>query len=196
MDRTFKSIDLTTSVALLATVVGIILCLFFIFAPATFGRNLPEPVVNSPIDIQVSLRWIQPILGQAIVEDTLIKQQYRGPIGGPATTSERGTLANYTTQGKPFDTAFAAHIDSLETDHAARLQWILGRLIVTFTSQQMRTGMVTTNDSAREANQRIIGLAQETGAKLDELFKAERRARLGTTNVTEALARGRGTADS
>jgi len=196
MDRTFKSIDLTTSVALLATVVGIILCLFFIFAPATFGRNLPEPVVNSPIDIQVSLRWIQPILGQAIVEDTLIKQQYRGPIGGPATTSERGTLANHTTQGKPFDTAFATHIDSLETDHAARLQWILGRLIVTFTSQQMRTGMVSTNDSAREANQRIIGLAQETGAKLDDLFKAERRARLGTTNGTEALARARGIADS
>ena len=76
MERISKFFDLTTSVALPATVVGIVLCLFFLFAPTTFGKNLPETVVNGPVDIQVSLRWIQPILGQAIVEDTLIKQQH------------------------------------------------------------------------------------------------------------------------
>jgi hypothetical protein len=196
MDRTFKSIDLTTSVALLATVFGIVLCLFLLFAPATFGKNPPEPVVNTSVDFQVSLRWIQPLLGQAIVEDTLIKQQYRHSIGDLAATPEHRTLAKHPTQEKLFEAAFTAHIDSLETDHSTRVQWVMGRLIVTFTSPRNRTGTAKADDSAREANQRVIALAQETGAKLDDMFKADRRARLGTRIGTETPAQARLTADS
>ncbi len=196
MDRTFKSIDLTTSVALLATVVGIVLCLFLLFAPTTFGKNPPEPVVNRPVDFQVSLRWIQPLLGQAIVEDALIKQQYRHPIGDLAATSEHTTLVKHPTQMERFQAASAAHIDGQEADHSARVQWVLGRLIVTFTSPQTGTGTVMGDDSAREANQRMIALARETGAKLDEMFKAEQRARHGTRIGTETPVQARLTADS
>ena len=196
MERTFKSIDLTTSVALLATVVGIVLSLFFLFVPATFGKNPPEPVVNSPVDFQISLRWIQPLLGQAIVEDTLIKRQYRHSIGDLAATPEHRTLAKHPTQEKLFAAAFAAHIDSLETDHSTRVQWVLGRLIVTFTGPRTKTGTVAADDSAWEANRRMIALAQETGAKLDDMFKAERRARLETRIGTETPAQARLTADS
>lgn len=196
MDGRFKFIDLTTSVALLATVAGIVLCLFFLFAPTTFGKNLPETVVNGSLDIQVSLRWIQPILGQAIVEDTLIKQQYGNYIDGLVPTAKPTTLAGHPIHEKVLETAIAAHIQSLEADHSTRVQWVLGRLIVTLTSQGTRTGMVTTDNSANEANRRIIGLARETGIMLDNAFKAERQARLGTTIVTETLAQARLTDDS
>ena len=196
MDRIFKFIDLTTLVALLATVVGIVLCLFFLFAPTTFGKNLPETVVNGSVDIQVSLRWIQPILGQAIVEDTLIKQQYGTHIDGLVTTPEHTMLVGHPTHEKVLETAIAAHIQSLEADHSTRVQWVLGRLIVTFTSQGIRTGMVTADKSADEANRRIIALAQETGAKLDDAFKAERQARIGTTIVTKTLPQARRTDNS
>ena len=47
-----------------------------------------------------------------------------------------------------------------------------------------------------ERNRRIIGLARETGIMLDNAFKAERQARLGTTIVTETLAQARLTDDS
>lgn len=196
MDRISIFLDLTTSVALIATVVGIVLCLFFLFAPTTFGKNLPETVVNGAVDIQVSLRWIQPILGQAIVEDTLIKQQYRNHIDGSVTTPRRTTLEGHLTQQKVLRTAVAAHIQNLEADHSTRVQWILGRLIVTFTSQGIRTGMVTADKSADEPNRRIIALTQETGTKLDDAFKAERQARIGTTIVSETLPRARGTDNS
>ena len=196
MDGRFKFIDLTTSVALLATVVGIVLCLFFLFAPTTFGKNLPETVVNGSLDIQVSLRWIQPILGQAIVEDTLIKQQYGNYIDGLVPTAKPMTLAGHSIHEKVLETAIAAHIQSLEADHSTRVQWVLGRLIVALTSQGTRTGMVTTDNSANEANRRIIGMARETGIMLDDAFKAERQARLGTTIVTETLAQARLTDDS
>ena len=66
MDRIFKFIDPITSVALLATVVGIVLCLFFLFAPTTFGKNLPGIVAYGSVDNQVSMRWIQPILATIV----------------------------------------------------------------------------------------------------------------------------------
>ncbi len=196
MDRIFKFVDLATSVALMATVVGIVLCLFFLFAPTTFGKNLPETVVNGSVDIQVSLRWIQPILGQAIVEDTLIKQRYGNHIDGPVTTPKRTTLAGHPTQEQVLETAIAAHIERLEADHSTRVQWILGRLIVTFTSQGIRTGMVTADNTDNEPNRRIIALAQEAGIKLDDAFKAELQARLGTTIVAGTLAQARRTDNS
>lgn|SRR5512144_681821 len=37
MDGTLKTIDFMTLAAMMATVVGIVLCLIFLFAPATFG---------------------------------------------------------------------------------------------------------------------------------------------------------------
>ncbi len=196
MHRIFKFIDLTTSVAILATVVGIVLCLFFIFSPAAFGKNLPETVVNGSVDIQVSLRWIQPILGQAIVEDTLIKQQYGSHIDGLVTTPKPTMPAGHPTQEMGRKSAIATHSERLEADHSTRVQWVLGRLIVTFTSQGIRTGMVTADKSASEANRRIIALAQETGTRLDDAFKAERQARRGTTIGTETLAQAQWTDDS
>lgn len=196
MDRIFKFIDLTTSVALVATVVGIVLCLFFLFAPATFGKNLPETVVNGSVDMQVSLRWIQPILGQAIVEDTMIKQQYGNHIDGLATTPKRTALTGHLIQEKVLGAETAAHIESLEADHSTRVQWVLGRVIVTLTSQGIRTGMVTADTIANEPNRRIIALAQEAGIKLDDAFKAERQARLGTTIVAGTLAQARRTDNS
>ena len=37
MDGTLKTIDFITLAAMTATVVGIVVCLIFLFAPATFG---------------------------------------------------------------------------------------------------------------------------------------------------------------
>ena len=73
MDRTFKSSDLFTVVGVMMTLVGIFMCLFFLFTPVTFGEALSDVVVNTSPDFQLSMRWIQPIVGQAIVEDTIIK---------------------------------------------------------------------------------------------------------------------------
>jgi hypothetical protein len=196
MDRIFKFIDPVTSVALIATVVGIVLCLFFLFTPTTFGKDLPEIAVSRSVDSQVSMRWIQPILGQAIVEDTMIKQQHGNHIGDLVTTPKRTTLVGHLTQEDYLRTAAATQIESLEADHTTRVQWILGRLLVTFTSQAVRTGMVTADKSGYEYNRQIIALAQEAEIKLDDAFKAQQQARIRTTRAAETLVQPRGTDNS
>jgi hypothetical protein len=176
--------------------VGIVLCLFFLFTPTSFGKDLSGVAVSRSVDTQVSMRWIQPILGQAIVEDAMIKQQHGNHIADLVATLKHTTLAGHVTQEDYLRTAAATQIESLEADHITRVQWILGRLLVTFTSQAFRTGMVTADKSGHEYNRRIIALVQEAEIKLDDAFKAQQQARVRTTRATETPAQPRGTSDS
>ena len=88
------------------------MCLFFLLTPVTFGETLSDTVINTSPDFQLSMRWIQPIVGQAIVEDTLIKQQVK--VDGA---------------------------DVVKIDRAALVQWVIGRLIVDLTIHRMESGM-------------------------------------------------------
>jgi hypothetical protein len=71
------------------------------------------------------MRWIQPIVGQAIVEDTL-----------------------------------TTHRNGRDLDHAARGQWIMGRVIVELTRHRLPADRLTD-----EENQRIILIAQQAVQK-------------------------------
>ena len=75
MNRTSPTIDLFTLVGMMATIAGIFLCLFFLFTPTTFGAPAIEVLQDRSADLYISMRWLQPTLGQAIVEDALIRQR-------------------------------------------------------------------------------------------------------------------------
>jgi hypothetical protein len=80
MKRTIHKTDLFTLVGMVATLAGIFVCLFFLFTPVTFGAM--ETQRSSELDVHLAMRWIQPILGQAIVEDALIRLRYHQPADG------------------------------------------------------------------------------------------------------------------
>jgi hypothetical protein len=159
--NTFRLTGLFTLVGMMMTLVGIFLCLFVLFAPVTFGATSPDAVVNRSPDLQISMRWIQPIVGQAIVEDALIKQQYSSENNKALKTRNR-------IQGHHPDGA-----DGIRVDHSALVQWVMGRLIVELTSHRMNSGLP---DQLRdETNQRILAIAQQAGRQLDEILRAERQ---------------------
>lgn len=158
MDRTFKSSDLFTVVGMMMTLVGIFMCLFFLFTPVTFGETLSDMVVNTSPDFQLSMRWIQPIVGQAIVEDTLIKQQ----VKGEDQTSKGGSRIQPPT----IDSAA-----SVKIDRAALVQWVIGRLIVELTIHRMESGMP--GQLGNELNQRIMSIAQRAERQFTEILRIE-----------------------
>ncbi|MGQ0812605.1 MAG: hypothetical protein ACT4OO_15465 [Nitrospiraceae bacterium] len=196
MDRTVRRKDLITLVAMMGTVLGVFLCLLFLFAPTTLGANLPDAVVSSLADSEGSLRWAQPMLGQVIVEDALLKQQYGSQMRDAVKTLNRPGLTAHRIKDGYLPAPAMAYTAIIEADHAVRVQWVMGRMIVTLTGQGVRAGVVTADKSANEANRRIIAVARETGAKLDGAFKAEWQARLGMAIVTETLAQERLTDNS
>jgi hypothetical protein len=78
MNRTSPTTDVFTLIGMMATIAGIFVCLFFLFTPATFGAVEAQSRTDGSPDLQMAMRWIQPILGQAIVEDALIRYRSNG----------------------------------------------------------------------------------------------------------------------
>ena len=81
MERTNPTTDLVTLIGMMATIAGILTCLFFLFTPATFGATEMNSMIGGSPDLHLSMRWIQPILGQAIVEDAVMRQRSIDPAG-------------------------------------------------------------------------------------------------------------------
>jgi hypothetical protein len=106
MDRPNPTTDLFTLIGMMATIAGILTCLFFLFTPATFGATEMNSMIGGSPDLHLSMRWIQPILGQAIVEDAVIRQRSIDAAG---------------------ETAF---FEGASTSTQGSVQWVLGRVIV------------------------------------------------------------------
>lgn len=176
MDRTFKSSNLFTVVGMMMTLLGIFMCLFFLFAPVTFGETLSDMVVNTSPDFQLSMRWIQPIVGQAIVEDTLIKQQYGNEVG-------KVTSAPNWVQSEAPERA-----DALKSDHAALVQWVIGRLIVELTSHRIESGPAF-DRLGDKTNERIMTIAQRAERQFSEILRVESQTKLEKEMRAEPVRR-------
>ena len=103
MNRTSPPTDVVTLIGMVATIAGILVCLFFLFTPVTFGAVETDTRTDGSPDLQIAMRWIQPILGQAIVEDALIR--YRSNVIAPV-------------------------VDGSRTSASVSVQWVMGRIIV------------------------------------------------------------------
>jgi hypothetical protein len=75
MKRNVSKTDFLTLIGMMATIAGIFVCLFFLFTPVAFGAMETQSPIDRSLDLQLAMRWIQPILGQAIVEDALIRDR-------------------------------------------------------------------------------------------------------------------------
>src|SRR5574339_390547 len=112
MDRSNRKTDLFTLIGMMATIAGILLCLFFLFTPVTFGAVETSAMIDRSSDLQLSMRWIQPILGQGIVEDAVIRQH-------------------------SIDSGAAVPVGRMSKPAPGSIQWVLGRVIVELNRSRM-----------------------------------------------------------
>lgn len=134
MNRTSHTSDFFTLIGMMATIAGILVCLFFLFTPVTFGAMEALDVSDHSPDLQISMRWIQPILGQAIMEDALIRQRL-----------------HESTTAAPFDDG------SAKPDHGS-IQWVVGRVIVELSRSRMVGGLSA--GTHQPDDQRIVTIAR------------------------------------
>lgn len=116
MDRLNPTTDLFTLIGMMATVAGILICLFFLFTPVSFGAVGTSAMIDRASDLQLSMRWIQPILGQGIVEDAVIRQH-------------------------AIDTGATVPLDRVSRPTSGSIQWVLGRVIVELNRSRMVVGL-------------------------------------------------------
>jgi hypothetical protein len=115
MNRRPPTTDVFTLIGMMATIAGILVCLFFLFTPATFGAVEADTRTERTPDLQIAMRWIQPIVGQAIVEDALIR--YRSDVAGMAPIADAVKPASVS------------------------VQWVMGRIIVELNRSRVVGGL-------------------------------------------------------
>ena len=102
--------------------------------PVTFGAAGTISVIDRSPDVDISMRWIQPILGQAIVEDALIRQR-----SNDATSPSR-------------------FLEGSSKPSAGSVQWVLGRVIVELSRSRMVGGLPA--GGREKDDQRIVTIAR------------------------------------
>lgn len=138
MNPTAPTTNLLTKLGVMASIAGILLCLLFLFTPLTFGAMGTNTMIEHSPDLQISMRWIQPILGRAIVEDALIRQR----------SNEAATQAAVLEPSKP---------------EVGSVQWVMGRVIVELNRSRMIGGLSATS---RHDDQRIVMIARHAAEQL------------------------------
>ena len=190
MKRILEPVDLMVVIGLCATILGA--ALFFKSITVVPEPVVVEPVVmNEPTSIMTGMHWLQPVLGQAIVERYVLEREGAAAIAAAAAELNRATLIQYSLQRAPFGhfDAIKARAKLAPAAHAGRIQEVMGRTVVNFSQRGARTGILSPPQSKGEYNSRMIRLAEAWGGRMDKAFRANWQENLGRAILTASQDR-------
>lgn len=180
MSQRYNSIDIIVGVGLCAIIFGALL--FFV---ATSGTFLMGGAQSAAIDggalPSTSAAWLQPALGQAIVERSLLQQQ-TDQITALATSEWNHAIQAHRSlqsiPGGPF--GFVMHrAAAIPDEHDARVQAVMGRSIVNFTRRGIRTGVLSADLYLSDYNRNMIEATGAMGERMRRNFAAAWQPTLG-----------------
>jgi hypothetical protein len=191
MKREFEPIDLIVAVGACVTV----LAAYFLFLSANGSVSVASSQnstvgTTSAIDV---MEWVQPVLGQAIVDDLLEGRGASQRIAAAARELNRDTLAAQSLQDFRigFPEELKKQASASTEDHAARVQFVMGRSVVNFTARGIRTGNVSPERLDGSYNRRMIANTKTAGSMMDEAFQRNHQANLGNLIVATVHNRDR-----
>jgi len=180
MSYRYNTIDIIVGVSMCAIVFGA--ALFFLAASGTLQTAIPQPIsIEQPTDSEFGMIWIQPTLGQAIVDQVIFDRQANQVMAQSASEWNRATLAHQEFQSIP-DGPFGAVMRQAATipaDHMARVQGVMGRAIVNFTTRGIRSGVLSADQDLSDYNTSMIRTTEAMGQRLDYEFASTWQATLG-----------------
>lgn len=179
--------DIIVAIGLCAIVFGG--CLFFVAANGTLQAGTSEPVmVVEPSGMLAGMTWLQPVLGQAILDEYLLEREASRAIAATVKELNRATMAQYWLQSSPDPSQqIAATAARVETDHATWVQAVMGQSIVNFTRRGVRSGVLPIDYRTSAFNERMIRTTQSMGHRLHDQFQATWQSQLGRAIVTAWL---------
>lgn len=184
MQRRYELIDMVAVVGLVATIAAG--GLLFMAANGMVSVSLAGRPVSEPPTGQVDgLRQLQPILGQAIVDQDLLDRRHAAIAPAAVAQLNRMSGASLRWQNSPF-----GYLDSIKTsaawteaDHATRVQTVMGRAIVQFTGRGVRSGLLSSERTIANFNSLMIDRTDALGHRMDAKFLANWQPNLGRAIV-------------
>jgi hypothetical protein len=192
MTRRIEPIDLMVAVGVFATVLGGYL--FFVASNGTLEAAQPQLAIveQSTADIgpMAAMEWVQPALGEALVQNFLLDRTIMTDIEAAAKELNRVSLmAQHVPDvaGTPME-ELSARMMELDADHAGRVQYVLGRSILVFTEHGIRAGLLSSTLLDGSYNQRMITLAETRARQMDTAYQERRQPMMGRMIVAVAQA--------
>lgn len=180
MSSRYTTVDIIVGVGMCAILFGALL--FFVAANGTYQTAVPKPLsmeASNPLDAGLSL--LQPVIGQAVVDDVLFERRAAESIAQSASEWNRATMAyqNFlTVRGDPLSEVMS-EANTVPVEHQARVQGVMGRQIVNFTERGLRSGVLSASQPRSDYNFRMIRATEARGERLDEAFNSTWQAKLG-----------------
>jgi hypothetical protein len=167
MTYRYSSIDIIVGVGMCAIVFGALL-----FVVATSGIFLAAAPVEPSSSMASGMAWLQPALGQAIVERFVLQRQTDQMTKVATTERNQALLAHRSLQtlsGGPFGFVIE-RAATVPIEHDARVQGVMGRSIVNFTRRGVRSGALSADQYLSDFNRDMIGATETMGARLHRDF--------------------------
>ncbi|MCP9448934.1 MAG: hypothetical protein NNA21_02585 [Nitrospira sp.] len=187
MSYRYNTIDVAVGVGMCAILFGALL--FFAAAGGTYQTTLPQ---SSPFEQSMGLKsgmaWLQPAMGQAIVDQSLFERRSDRAIAMAAAEWNRATLAHDEFLSRPGGPLGAVmhYAATAPAQHMARTQEVMGRAIVNFTGRGVRTGLVSADRLHSAFNSEQIRLVEARGHLMNQQFSSTWQATLGQ-RIVEAI---------
>jgi hypothetical protein len=184
MERHYDVNDLAVAIGLAATVFSGYLLMTA--ANGTFQTASPQPETTSPPPgILASMVWLQPALGQAIVEESVLERDGSRAITESATNLSRSLVAQHRFDTSPRNLSQIVEDKAarMKTDHEGRVQTVMGRAIVNFSQRGWRSGIMSPGFEPSDFNKRMIHATETLGQRLDGEFSSVWQPTLGRTIV-------------
>lgn len=192
MTRRIEPIDLMVAVGVFATVLGG----YFLFMAANGTLEAGQPQLatveqtTAEIGPMAAMQWVQPALGQALIQNYVLDRGIMADVEAAAKALNRVSLVAQQAQDVATTSVddLSARMIELDADHAARVQYILGRSIFVFTGRGVRSGLLSPMLIDGPYNQRMITLTEARAQQLDAAYLESRQPMLGRMIVAVAQA--------
>ncbi|MBX3234935.1 MAG: hypothetical protein KF814_02180 [Nitrospiraceae bacterium] len=187
MGRKYEVVDVLAAVGLAATLFGGYL---LVTAADGFWQRPPVPVSVSATaaDLSVGIQYLQPVLGQAIV-DGFIRDRDAAATVSAASEELDLAIEDYqrisTTLLSPLALAELTAMGQA-ADHQVRVQYVMGRNLVNETRRGVRSGLLSPMYYGSAFNAEVIRRTEALGRRMDEQFEAGRQPMLGRMIVESA----------
>ncbi|MBX3331579.1 MAG: hypothetical protein KF722_14320 [Nitrospira sp.] len=180
MSYRYNTTDIIVGVGMCAILFGGLL--LFLAANGTYQAVLPQAfALEQSSEIRTGMGALQPALGQAIVEQALFERQTNRTMAQSVSEWNRATMAYHELQsgsrgllGVTLNQAAA-----VPANHLARVQGVMGRAIVNFTTRGVRHGLLSVDQYDTMYNMKMIGAIQAQGQRLHDQFASTWQATLG-----------------
>lgn len=184
MPYRFNSLDIIVGVGMTAIIFGAIL--LFMATAGSFQPLSPQLAsLDSFSDDRTGMTWLQPALGQAVVDQALLERRTNRSMAEAVSQWNRVTMASYDVEPGTdglFRVVSQAAI-AIPMEHAARVQGIMGRSIVNFTRRGVHSGILSAAQPVSAYNTDMIRKTEARGIQLDEMFAASWQGSLGRAIV-------------